>query len=190
MGAVELFSDISYQKALESRVEELKDMALLDALTKLPNRGYCQSELSNLFNEYSRYGHRFGVFFIDIDHFKGFNDTYGHDLGDKVLTMVGGTLKNALRPFDFVGRWGGEEFLVFAKNVDLAAMEVIGQRLRKLVEKSTIPHENERLGATISIGGSLVQKEDTPESLLHRADTLMYESKTGGRNRLTLHQDE
>jgi diguanylate cyclase (GGDEF)-like protein/PAS domain S-box-containing protein len=186
IGAVELFSDISSFKSTESRIKELEEMALLDNLTRLANRHCIEKELLVRFEEQKRFGIPFGVLFIDIDHFKQFNDRYGHDAGDRVLKFVSGTLSNNSRPFDVFGRWGGEEFIGIMRNVTLDQLEHLGSRIRILVNSSYIVLENDMLHVSISIGATLVRDNDTIETLIKRADTLLYESKRAGRNRLTI----
>ncbi|MBN2037394.1 MAG: diguanylate cyclase [Chitinispirillaceae bacterium] len=186
IGAAELFSDISGYKAIEARAGELEKLALLDSVTRLANRHYIDKEIDIRFEERKRTGITFGVIFIDIDHFKQFNDTYGHDIGDRVLKVVADTLARNSRPFDTVGRWGGEEFIVVARNVTAPHLEDIGNRLRMLVENAYILVERTRVGITVSLGATCVTENDTPESLVKRADRLLYESKKAGRNRLTL----
>ncbi|HSB06508.1 MAG TPA: GGDEF domain-containing protein, partial [Thermodesulfobacteriota bacterium] len=127
-----------------------------------------------------------GILFMDIDYFKKFNDTYGHDFGDQVLKNVANTLAKNSRPFDLYGRWGGEEFIGIIRNITLPELEHLGNRLRLLVENAYVSHRNEKLGATISIGATLVNDDDTIDTLIRRADTLLYKSKTVGRNCLTL----
>jgi diguanylate cyclase (GGDEF)-like protein/PAS domain S-box-containing protein len=186
VGAVEVFSDQTYQKELEVQVEDLKNLALLDNLTQLPNRHFCNQELNAQMEEFTRYGHTFGVIFMDIDHFKNFNDKYGHDVGDLVLKVVSKTLKNSIRPFDMVGRWGGEEFVCLLKNITTESLEVVANRFISMVRQSQIPYENDMLGVTISLGATVVTKGDTIDSIVKRADHLMYDSKQNGRNRYTL----
>ncbi|HCD71309.1 MAG TPA: sensor domain-containing diguanylate cyclase, partial [Thermovirga lienii] len=109
-----------------------------------------------------------------------------HEVGDEVLKMLSNTLINNSRPFDVFGRWGGEEFLGVIRNVDQTELSKVAERIRVLVEKSFIVHEGKRLRATISIGATLFQDEDTMESVIKRADDLLYESKRSGRNRVTV----
>ena len=111
LGGIELFTDISNQAANELRVKELEKLALLDNLTQLANRTYIEREIQSKLEEKKRFNMPFGIFFIDIDHFKKFNDTYGHDVGDDVLKFVANTFVANARPFDLYGRWGGEEFI-------------------------------------------------------------------------------
>jgi len=186
IGASELFSDISSAKSIETRIKELEEMALLDNLTKIANRNYIEKDIATRFEERKRFGVPFGILFMDIDHFKRFNDTFGHEVGDRVLKYVAQTLSKNLRPFDVVGRWGGEEFIGIIRNMTRQQLEDLGNRLRILVESSYIPSGNERRHVSISIGATLVRDDDDRNSLLKRADTLLYESKKAGRNRLTI----
>ena len=186
IGGIELFTDISNQAANELRVKELEKLALLDNLTQLANRNYIEREIRNRFEEKKRFNVPFGILFIDIDHFKKFNDTYGHDVGDDVLKFVANTFVANARPFELYGRWGGEEFVGIIRNINAKDLELLGNRLRSLIEKSYIMRENEKLYVTISIGATLGRENDTMDSLMKRADTFLYKSKAAGRNRLTI----
>jgi diguanylate cyclase (GGDEF)-like protein/PAS domain S-box-containing protein len=186
IGGVELFTDISNQEATKLRVKELEKLALLDNLTQLANRNYIEREIQSRFEEKKRLNVPFGILFIDIDHFKKFNDIYGHDMGDDVLKLVANTFVANTRPFDLYGRWGGEEFIGIIRNINGKELEVLGNRVRTLIENSYIIHGNEKLYVTISIGATLVNKKDTIDSLIKRADTLLYKSKAAGRNFLTI----
>lgn len=186
IGGVELFTDISYQRASELRIKELEKMAMLDKLTQLANRHFIEKELESRFQEHKRYQVPFGILFMDIDHFKKFNDTYGHDVGDQVLKFVAQTFVKSSRPFDLHGRWGGEEFIGIIRNITESDLLNLGNKLRILVEKSYLPHDKGKLQVTISCGATMVSDDDTIDSLMKRADTLLYESKKAGRNRLTL----
>jgi diguanylate cyclase (GGDEF)-like protein len=99
----------------------------------------------------------FGILFIDIDHFKKFNDTYGHDVGDNVLKFIANTFVANARPFDLYGRWGGEEFIGIIRNINGENLESLGNRLCSLVENSYLIHETEKLYVTISIGVLILQ---------------------------------
>ncbi len=186
IGGVELFTDVSNKAANELRVKELEKLALLDNLTLLANRNYIEREIQSRFEEKSRFNVPFGILFIDIDRFKKFNDIYGHYVGDDVLKFVANTFVANARPFDFYGRWGGEEFIGIIRNINSQDLELLGNRLRYLVENSYIIHENEKLYVTISIGATLVNENDTIDSLIKRADTFLYKSKAAGRNCLTI----
>ncbi|WP_224962910.1 sensor domain-containing diguanylate cyclase [Geomonas subterranea] len=186
IGGVEMFSDSSHQAVNELRLQELEKLALLDGLTQLANRRYLDRELESRLEELNRYDIPFGILFMDIDDFKGVNDRYGHETGDRVLQFVAGTLSANSRPFDLYGRWGGEEFVGIIRNVTAANLKHLGQRLRRLVEKSFVLVEGEALRVTISIGATMAVENDTVQTLLSRADALMYQSKAAGKNRLTI----
>ncbi len=186
IGAVELFKDISNQAANAARVKELEKLAFLDGLTQLANRNYIQRVIQSRFEEMKRFKIPFGILFIDVDHFKKFNDSYGHAVGDVVLKSVAKTLVASSRPFDLYGRWGGEEFVGVMYNITGDDLGLLGNRLRLLVESSYIIHENQKLHVTISIGATVADEKDTLNTLINRADTLMYRSKSAGRNCLTI----
>ena len=186
IGGIELFTDISNQAANELRVKELEKLALLDNLTQLANRNFIESEIKSILEENRRLHVSFGILFMDIDHFKIFNDTYGHHVGDAVLRSVAKTFVANTRPFDLYGRWGGEEFIGIIRNVDGKALNAVGSRIRSLIQNTAIDHDNESLSVTVSIGATLVQENDTMDSLLKRVDALLYQSKEKGRNCLTV----
>ncbi|MBJ6800908.1 sensor domain-containing diguanylate cyclase [Geomonas propionica] len=186
IGGVEVFSDNSGQVDNEERLQELEKLALLDGLTQLANRRYLDRELESRLEELHRYDIPFGILFMDLDDFKAINDRYGHETGDRVLQFVAGTLSANSRPFDLYGRWGGEEFVGIIRNVTAANLKHMGQRLRRLVEKSFALVEGEPLRVTISIGATMAVENDTVQTLLSRADALMYQSKAAGKNRLTI----
>lgn len=186
IGAIEVFRDSSSRLELVERMEELRQQALLDPLTGAGNRRYAEMELVNRLEELRRNGWPFGLAFLDIDNFKEINDRYGHDTGDRVLEMVVRTTMKSLRPFDFLGRWGGEEFVAVVAHADKESLRGAAERVRSLVAQSILPVGKESLRVTISIGATMAQPEDTPESLVKRADELMYASKRAGRNHLTI----
>lgn len=186
IGGVELFTDISNIEANSLRLKELENLALLDNLTQLANRHYLNRELTSRMEEYERYNVSFGVLLMDIDHFKRVNDTFGHDVGDEILQCVATTLVSTSRPFDLYGRWGGEEFLAIIRNVTNSELALVADRVRVMVEQSYIMNGDEKLSVTISIGATTVSKEDSEKTLVKRADTLLYESKENGRNRVTV----
>jgi diguanylate cyclase (GGDEF)-like protein/PAS domain S-box-containing protein len=182
IGAVEIFSDNSPKISLQQRVEELEKLALLDALTEIGNRRYAELIVHSKLDEMRRYGWRFGLLFIDIDNFKEVNDTYGHETGDRVLRMVAKTLQNAIRSSDAVSRWGGEEFVAVIGHADKPALSRLSNKLRMLVGQSELLVGGELIKVTISIGSTVSIMDDTVDSLVGRADKLMYDAKLSGRN--------
>lgn len=189
-GICQAFVPSQSTAALSERVRLLEKYALLDTTTGLPNRRYLESTLGARLQEKNHYGWSLGALYIDIDHFKEVNDRYGHEVGDRVLRMVSDSLISGLRVFDTVGRWGGEEFLVLASDVNAKDLIKLGERFRLLVESSSMPVESERLSVTLSVGGAMSRPGDTPESLLARADRCMYEAKSRGRNRVSMSPED
>jgi diguanylate cyclase (GGDEF)-like protein len=135
---------------------------------------------------FREHGQSFGVLFIDIDHFKRVNDIHGHQVGDRVIRLVARTLQNGLRPTDRVCRFGGEEFLCLLPNITSEEMRQVAERLRVLVEQSGLDLPMGTLQVSVSIGGALSRKGDTPFSIIDRADQAMYRAKELGRNRVVV----
>lgn len=125
---------------------------------------------------------------MDIDHFKNVNDNFGHNNGDTVLKVIAKTLIKNVRSFDTVGRWGGEEFLGLIENINKDELLKIAEKLRALVDASSIRPEGfkNNINPTISIGATISKPEDSPETIIKRADELMYKSKQAGRNKVTI----
>ncbi len=186
VGGVEIFRDNTAKVAALEKIEALKKVAWTDALTGIGNRHYSTNWIESSLEEQERYGKPFGLIFLDVDHFKKFNDTYGHDIGDQVLMMVARTLAHNLKPTDYVGRWGGEEFIVIVSDVDNVQLLADAEKLRRLIMHSTLSSPQGLLNVTVSMGATLSMKDDTPNKIVQRADKLMYHSKTRGRNRVTI----
>lgn len=186
VGAVEVFTDQTERMEAIRRVEELTEIVFLDPLTGIGNRRYAEVVLEEKMAELARYGFRFGVLFVDVDRFKELNDTFGHERGDEVLKTVATTLARSARSLDFVGRWGGEEFLVLLSNVTDFSLPLVADRARRLVEHSELPTPGGPIRVTVSIGATIVRKGETPAEVLRRADGLMYEAKSAGRNRIVV----
>jgi diguanylate cyclase (GGDEF)-like protein len=137
-----------------------------------------------------RYDWPFGILFMDVDGFKKINDVYGHDVGDRTLKTVAATMSNSLRSSDFLGRWGGDEFLAIVVNVSKDRLLAIGNKLRALVEHSTIAIDRTFERVTVSVGATAAGADDTMDTLLKRADNLMYRSKASGGNLVTIDHPE
>ena len=185
VGAVEVFTDNSSRLEEQKRNKELASMALMDDLTEVANRRYAVTRLQGNIAALKRYGWPFGVLFVDIDHFKQVNDIHGHDAGDGVLRVVAKTLFENIRPFDLVARWGGEEFVVILANVDPEHLSPVASKLRALVEQSRFHNDGKDIVTTVSIGATMAHADDDLDSLVTRADRLMYRSKRDGRNQVT-----
>lgn len=189
IGTLEVFSDVSTKLEERSRIEELEEIALICPTTEVGNRRYAEMTLRNALEELRRYGWDFGLLFIDIDHFKQVNDVYGHDVGDQVLRMVAHALRSTLRSFDFVGRWGGEEFIVVLPNINAEVLAMVSERCRLKVAEAVFQTEGRQLQVTISAGATLADSGEDMTSLVKRADELMYRSKRRGRNQVTLDEE-
>jgi diguanylate cyclase (GGDEF)-like protein/PAS domain S-box-containing protein len=190
IGAAEVFFDNSAKVAATQKIKELEDLIYTDQLTGVANRKYMETFINSRLEEMRRHNGTFGVLFLDIDHFKSINDTHGHDIGDDVLKMVAQTLVKNLRAFDAVGRWGGEEFLCVITHANEDNLSKIAEKLRNLVEHSSLIVNNLPVSVTISIGALVARQNDTLESIVRRADKLMYQSKTCGRNGVTVDLDK
>lgn len=186
IGAAEtFFSNVKNINVLED-IEKLRQEALADPLTGVGNRRYADIRLQECEETMRGHGVPFGVLFVDLDHFKRVNDTWGHEAGDKVLRMAAQTLASALRTLDAVCRWGGEEFVVVAPNITFDALRILAERLRMLVENSWLDHEGERISVTASFGAAVSRQEETAAQVVSRADRQVYMSKEAGRNRVHL----
>ncbi len=186
VGAIEIFSENSERKNILKKIKELEKLAMLDELTQIPNRRYMENILEMKLNEYRLSGVEFGVIFMDIDYFKRFNDDYGHGAGDLVLKTISSTFSNNLRGDDIVGRWGGEEFIGVFSRINDAGLKSVAEKLRVLAENTSVKIVEEELRVTVSSGATLVEPEDSVDTLMERVDDLLYRSKRAGRNRVTL----
>ncbi|MEI6208036.1 MAG: sensor domain-containing diguanylate cyclase [Desulfuromonadales bacterium] len=185
--AVEIHNSNSPRYVMRQRLEELQELAMNDPLTGIANRRFVEISLAARLEELKRYGFSFGIMFVDVDNFKQINDTLGHQVGDRILKMISATSANSLRPFDLVGRWGGEEFIILLVNIQPETLFTLSERLRRLVENSQlILDSGEKVQVTVSIGATIARIQDTTDSLIARADKLMYRSKRGGRNLVSM----
>ena len=165
--------------------ERLRFQATHDTLTGLWNRAAIFDNLHRELERSARMGHPVGVAMADIDHFKEINDTYGHQIGDVVLHEVAQRIASAVRVYDTVGRYGGEEFLVVLPGIETADITALAERLRASVGDSPISTPAGMVSVTISIGGTGVDGQlsaPSGEAILHDADAALYEAKREGRN--------
>ena len=174
--------NITERKALE---EKLIMMATTDPLTGLNNRRSFTELADRERLKALRFKHPYTVMMLDIDHFKSINDTYGHHIGDEVLKMVADILKNILRDIDILGRLGGEEFAIVLPETPLKEAVVAAERIRMAIEAFTLNTEQGDIQVTISIGvATMTDAHEENETLLNRADALLYQAKENGRNRV------
>ena len=185
IGAVEIFSEIKEENNLRADILKLQAEASQDSLTNVPNRKYLNAIIESKIREFKAVNVPFGVNFIDIDNFKHINDTYGHGIGDEILKLLVQTVQSNLRKNDIIGRLGGEEFVVVFSDINKQGLEKASEKIRTLVESSSLRLTDNDLKITISIGATLVNENDTVSSILERSDNLMYQSKKNGKNRVT-----
>jgi len=186
VGAVEIFTDITNNLDIIKELEKLKEEVFTDQLTQVGNRKYAEHVLEQKINDWETFNVPFTIYFIDIDHFKKINDTYGHNIGDSVLKMVAKSILTAMRPFDTVCRWGGEEFIVIVPNIEKSTVKPVGERIRKLIENSWFEHNAKTIKVTASLGCSMVKANDSILGIIERSDKAMYNSKQNGRNRVSI----
>lgn len=166
------------------------DDSRTDTLTGLSNRRFGHERLGEELQKFTRYGHRFAVALLDIDHFKKINDTLGHKAGDDVLRRLASELRGASRESDIVIRWGGEEFLFVFPGTNLVQAAAIVERFRQHLASAPVLLEAGGAGVPVTISGGVSEVEggDTIESLVRRADQALYKAKENGRNRLLMWQ--
>ena len=165
---------------------EHKRDALVDAMTALHNRRWLDEALPRFVGRFARGSQRLAVLMIDVDHFKKYNDSFGHPAGDAVLVMVARVLRTGFRPTDQVARYGGEEFTVILPDTDDVGARVAAERVRKAVSAAKASSGDRELpGVTVSIGGATFAAGDTAATLVQRADAALYASKQAGRDRVT-----
>lgn len=187
VGATELFSAYPEEVSLIRELELQKNEGLVDPLLKIGNRLDAEMMFQVRQYEQKMTGNPFGALFMDIDYFKNVNDTHGHIVGDRVLTMVSRTVATILRQSDTFARWGGDEFLLLLPNVSSQEeLQVAVERILFFVEKSDFMVKDEKISVTVSLGATLVKPGETMLDLMERIDVLMYQSKSSGRNRFTL----
>jgi diguanylate cyclase len=173
--------------ALHSSIEAIRHESLTDTLTNLGNRKLFDISLDRAITDANARGEELALLIADVDHFKQFNDTYGHQTGDQVLRLVARTLKDCLRPHDVACRYGGEEFAIISPQTSLADALLLADRVRHaiagrdLIRRAT----GEHLGrVTVSMGVAALGAEDDSHALIGRADGFLYRAKAAGRNQI------
>lgn len=176
-----------YSDYLRKRLESCFEQAIMDPLTQLHNRRYLEGHLNTLVTEAKANNKHLSVLMVDVDHFKAVNDTYGHDAGDIILRECAARLRQNTRGVDLVARVGGEEFVIVMPDTDRIRAGVIGERLRaSIAERAFRVNDDIALRVTASVGlGCLEDIEDTPDSVMKRADRALYSAKRHGRNRVS-----
>ena len=180
----------SAEATLREQSEELEAVvtqAHTDSLTSLPNRRAFDAELDRRIAEYRRKGTPLSIVIIDVDHFKSFNDRYGHLVGDRVLRLVAQTLHETTRDSDLATRFGGEEFAIILPDTMGDVANLAAERIRVAIETNEMLIDRQVLQITVSGGVAYAQQGDVASSLIERADVALYRAKEAGRNRTCWH---
>ena len=173
--------------ALQRDLDEVRRESMLDPLTKIFNRKTFDEGMLKAFTEAEEKGTPLCLMLLDIDYFKKFNDSWGHQTGDQVLRLVAMTLKSNIKGRDLAARYGGEEFAAILPETDLEGAVIVADNIRKAIQAKELLKRstNEKLGRmTASFGVAMYRTGDTPASLIERADRCLYAAKHAGRNRV------
>jgi len=173
-------------QSLSSKLEETEAKALVDSLTNVLNRSAYNMKITQMMREFSNSKNFFCLLVLDIDHFKKFNDTYGHKAGDRVLRSVAASVQDSLRASDLVFRYGGEEFVVLLNGTREENAFKLADKIRQGVEKEYFVDKEQKLKVTISLGVACVREGETEIELFERADKAMYVAKRKGRNKVEM----
>ncbi len=174
---------VAYQRKLVA-------MNMTDGLTSIYNRRFLEKKLDEEWARYRRYGRPLSVIMFDIDHFKKFNDTYGHQCGDFVLQEIAGYVKESVRKTDYVCRYGGEEFVCILTETDHDAAKTLADRLREGIAEQVMTYESTEFSVTVSMGvAECGEGVNGPEDLIRTADAALYRAKEAGRNRVAGSRD-
>jgi two-component system, cell cycle response regulator len=171
--------------------EQLSDQALKDALTGLYNHRFAQEAVTAGIEHAKANKRPISALFVDVDHFKQYNDTYGHQQGDRVLSSIGAVLKKSCRPRDIAARWGGEEFIILLPDTDIPGAISRAERLRTAVSELGDSGRHTQPGGVLSVSigvASLPEHADGADGLLFQADSALYEAKRAGRNTVKVAQ--
>jgi diguanylate cyclase (GGDEF)-like protein/PAS domain S-box-containing protein len=161
--------------------EVFKELSELDALTDIPNRRSFDIKLGDNISNALLKNAKFSLIMFDIDHFKQINDGYGHQIGDAVLSELASLVKKNIRSYDFIARFGGEEFMIISNNISLKGAIEFAEKLRKKIEDAEF---SSKINVRCSFGVTAYKREDTAESIIKRADEALYKAKENGRNRV------
>ena len=176
-----ILSIFTYKQVSKSK--SLAVLALTDHLTQLPNRRYTYSRCERIFETAKLTHTPMSVILFDADHFKSINDTFGHDIGDKVLIHIADVSSQLVRPQDLVGRVGGEEFLIVLPETDSKEASEIAARLITEIADASLVHISPALQLTVSAGVATLNGDTEVSQLINRADQALYQAKSAGRNR-------
>lgn len=172
-----------YQEQLTEAKAQVEELSTRDALTGAYNRGFMDQSLEGEINRIERHGGALTTIMLDVDYFKPVNDRYGHKVGDQVLQGLTRLIQDELRTSDYLGRFGGEEFLLVLPETGMAGAQQLAERIRQRAAAESFP----KVGTvTLSLGVAELQAGEDPDDLLRRADQALYTAKETGRNRVEM----
>lgn len=178
---------------LRKNLEEVREESIMDQLTGIGNRRHFDRSLDKALLDHKHARQPLALILADIDHFKSFNDQWGHQTGDQVLRLVALAIKSNVKVTDNPCRYGGEEFAIILPNTSLVQAHNVAERIRMTVSKRDVIKRStgDNLGKiTVSAGVAMMSPEDTPQSIIHRADLCLYAGKNAGRNRVITERDK
>lgn len=184
-GAMEIFMETASEAMRLNEPEDLDEEAMLDPVTSLWNQHYSYNALKSRLEEAKQFGRRFGVLLIDIDLFGAIKENFGDEISDQVLQMTAATILNSLRPYDFLSRSVDGEFMAMVINTNEGELKHVAERVRVMVEHSSLFRYSDPLKVTVSVGGAMGRVEDTADTLLSRAGELLEASREQA-NRVTI----
>jgi diguanylate cyclase (GGDEF)-like protein len=190
LGAVEVFEDLTPVIISSEKISELKEEAYFDYLTGLPNRRNLELIFDKFLADYRRDQRTFGLILVDLDNFKEINDTYGHLAGDEAIKFVSRNLRSAIRQDDFLGRWGGDEFLILLQRVTHTRIGKICQKLLSSLKYSESIQANLEYPLSVSIGAAIVDGNDQFSEAFGNADKALKIAKESGKGKYSVDELE
>ncbi|NQY83060.1 MAG: diguanylate cyclase [Alphaproteobacteria bacterium] len=180
---------LSHYQRYNNSFDQQLNLSVRDELTRLYNRRYMNRLLNRLIEQAHNQKQNFSLCIVDIDHFKQFNDTYGHLIGDELLRQLARLMELRIRRHDSIGRWGGEEFIIVFADISQSLSIILAERICRYVAEHDfeISELDQALRITVSIGVSSFQRSDNSEQLISCADKALYIAKDQGRNRVIRH---
>ncbi len=184
-GYRERLDEANAQIAKQKRaLESLEELAFVDFLTKVPNRRALEKKFEDEAYRGKRYNQALSMAFVDIDHFKSLNDSYGHQVGDRVLRGIAMKMRSAIRQSDFLARYGGEEFAILLPATTVSLASTVAEKLRNTLAHSVFRTDGAEIRITVSVGVGEHQPDlEDFDQFIARVDAAMYQAKNGGRNR-------
>jgi len=180
----ELKARLRSGKRIVDLEEKLRRQATHDALTRILNRGAIMERIAIEMERAYRENENLCIAMVDLDHFKDVNDTFGHSAGDTVLCETASRMSSVLRPYDSIGRYGGEEFIVVFPRCDVSAAAAIAERIRRSISIAPVGARNERISVTASIGIAEARNSKDADAVIREADRALFRAKQAGRNRI------